>query len=56
MVGIGISEGHLESNTGEDENNNLVINISVSTNTFKTNSVVMAKCGHRFPGFQLCIL
>jgi len=56
MVGIAISEGHLEANTEEDENTNLVINVSVSTNTFKTNSVVMTKCGRRFPGLQLCIL
>ena len=37
MVGIGVSEGHLEANTEEDGNNNLLINVSVSTNTFKNN-------------------
>jgi hypothetical protein len=44
VVGIGIREIHCEANMGGDENNNLVIYVCLSTDTFKTNSVVMAKC------------
>lgn len=56
VVGIGISEGHLEANTEGDVINNLVIYVCPTANIFKTNSVVMEKCERYFSGLELRLL
>jgi hypothetical protein len=56
VVGVGISEDHLEANTEGNGINTFVIYVRPSTNTFKTNSVVIEKCGRQISGLELRFL
>jgi hypothetical protein len=56
VVGVGISEDYLEAKTEGNGINSLVIYVCPSTNSFKTNSVVIKKCGRQYSGLEFLIL